>query len=273
MEKKAVALYHRIMRRENFEVAAHDLFKLLTNAQKNSPNIPRILYLDIDGHRNEKGGFDRDMFELQQNFCLEFLLPFLSEVHCPLFDVKNAKGQNNDIPEKLIIFDAENKKDHSLDELYIENYSNTEFVSEAPVYEYLLHFSDFLRKYKENNIPFDNVKYKNFDPYNLLGIWHEYMINMIIELFNNFIYGNLICATAMTRTLIESYVYLSILIKEKNQKLLEDWFLCSVIRKIPWQTEEKDTEYWIIIVKSMEEIGKKYIKSFSIKMRIAGCQK
>lgn len=26
-----------------------------------------------------------------------------------------------------------NKKDHSLDKLYIENYSNTEFVSEAEV--------------------------------------------------------------------------------------------------------------------------------------------
>lgn len=247
MEEKAVALYHRIMRRENFEVAAKDLFRLLINAQKNCPNAPRILYLDIDGHRDEKGGFDRDMFEIQQNFCLEFLLPFLSELHCPLADVKNTKGQNNDIPEKLIIFDTENKKDHSLDKLYIENYSNTEFVSEAPVYEYLLHFSFFLRKYKESNIPFNNAQYKKFDPYNLLGIWHEYLINMIIELFNNFIYGNLICATAMTRTLIECYVYLSILIKEKNQKLLEDWFLCSVIRKMPLQTEGKDTEYYKVL--------------------------
>ena len=64
MAEKAIALYHRIMKRENFETAAQDLFQLLVNAQKREPNKPRILYVDIDGHRNEAGGFDRDMLEL-----------------------------------------------------------------------------------------------------------------------------------------------------------------------------------------------------------------
>lgn len=64
MAEKAIALYHRIMKRENFETAAQDLFQLLVNAQKREPNKPRILYVDIDGHRNGAGGFDRDMLEL-----------------------------------------------------------------------------------------------------------------------------------------------------------------------------------------------------------------
>ena len=45
-----VALYHRIMRRENFEKAAKDLFDLLKTAQIETPNIDRVLYVDIDGH-------------------------------------------------------------------------------------------------------------------------------------------------------------------------------------------------------------------------------
>ena len=124
MEEKQIALYHRIMRRENFEAAAKDLFQLLVSAQKKAPNQPRVLYVDIDGHRNAEDGFDRDMFELQK----EFLLPYFTEIHFPLYSVVNEKEQNNHIPEGLQISNAENKKDDSLNELYLENYSNTEFM-------------------------------------------------------------------------------------------------------------------------------------------------
>ena len=72
MEDKII-LYHRVMRRENFEKATRDLFDLLKTAQVKSPNIDRILYVDIDGHKNSKGGFDHDMFELQQDFGIGFL--------------------------------------------------------------------------------------------------------------------------------------------------------------------------------------------------------
>lgn len=83
-ESKAVAIYHRIMRRENFETAAKDLFRLLAEAQKKEPGRKRVLYLDIDGHKNQAGGFDEDMFELQRHFIVEFLFPYFSEVHIPL---------------------------------------------------------------------------------------------------------------------------------------------------------------------------------------------
>lgn len=52
MEKAGVALYHRVLRRENFEKAAKDLVSLVYAAEKKEPGKPRILYLDIDGHRN-----------------------------------------------------------------------------------------------------------------------------------------------------------------------------------------------------------------------------
>jgi len=37
MEEKHLALYHRIMRRENFEVAAKSLFQLPVTAQEKIP--------------------------------------------------------------------------------------------------------------------------------------------------------------------------------------------------------------------------------------------
>lgn len=45
-------IYHRVMKRENFEKAANDIYDLLVEAQKKYPDSPRVLYLDIDSHRN-----------------------------------------------------------------------------------------------------------------------------------------------------------------------------------------------------------------------------
>lgn len=103
MSENKIAIYHRVMRRESFEVAAKDLFNLLINAQKQAPDQPRGLYVDIDGHRNESGGFDNDMYELQTEFGIGFLAQFFEEVHFPLCSLKNSRKQNNDIPEKLEI--------------------------------------------------------------------------------------------------------------------------------------------------------------------------
>ena len=52
MDQAGVALYHRVMRWENFEKAAKDLVSLVYAAEKKEPGKPRTLYLDIDGHRN-----------------------------------------------------------------------------------------------------------------------------------------------------------------------------------------------------------------------------
>ena len=98
-----IAIYHRVYRRENFEKAAQDLIGLLYAAQCKKPDQPRALYVDIDGHRNEAGGFDADMLELQMEFAVNVLLPYVKELHLPLISVENPNEQKNDVPEKLFI--------------------------------------------------------------------------------------------------------------------------------------------------------------------------
>lgn len=80
---------------------------------------------------------------------MRFLLPFLTEVHFPLISDRNKNPQRNDVPERLEISHARNEKDHSLDAPYVENFSHTEYQSEATVYAYLKQVSDFLKRYQE----------------------------------------------------------------------------------------------------------------------------
>src|SRR5262245_22629465 len=63
-EGRAIAIYHRVYPHEGFEESAQILFKLVQRAQLQYPGKRRLLYLDIDGHRNSEGGFDADMLEL-----------------------------------------------------------------------------------------------------------------------------------------------------------------------------------------------------------------
>ena len=229
-EIETIAIYHRIYRRENFETAAKDLVGLIYAAQKQQPNVPRALFVDIDGHRNEAGGFDADMLELQKEFGIGFLLQFVQEIHFPLGSVRNSKGQRNDVPEKLIIGNEINERDSSLDELYIENYSNTEFLSEEDVYEFMRRVSAFFKAYQE--MRFSQRGSNEFDLYGWLEMWHNHIDDLIIELFNSFVYGNLLSVSAMTRALMECYVYASILKKEESEALIHEWWLCNMIHKI-----------------------------------------
>jgi hypothetical protein len=101
--ERCVALYHRVYRHEGFEESAQSLFNLVKKAQQDFPGKRRSLFLDIDGHRNSKGGFDHDMFELQTAFVQNFLGRFLSDIHCPLAHTRSVKGQEDDIPDALQI--------------------------------------------------------------------------------------------------------------------------------------------------------------------------
>lgn len=99
---RSVALYHRVEKHEDFYVAAKRIFDLIKSSQQNHMNISRILYLDIDGHRNALGDFDPDMYELQKDYLLGFLLPYLTEVTMPLMRVKNPRPQLNDLPDTIL---------------------------------------------------------------------------------------------------------------------------------------------------------------------------
>ena len=227
MEDKII-LYHRVMRRENFEKATRDLFDLLKTAQIKSPNIDRILYVDIDGHKNSKGGFDHDMFELQQDFGIGFLGKFFSEVHFPLINFINPNPQCNDIPAGLSIFSPESQPNNQLNNLYIENYSNTEFISEPDVYNYLQKVHDFLIEYRKYHI--DCIIHENNqNPAHLhIRMWKNHIAELINELYNVLIFGNLFSVAAITRTLIECFVFYSILIMPGNEQLIHHWYICNL---------------------------------------------
>jgi len=103
----SVAIYHLVYENEGFEESAQHLFKLVQDAQSKFPGKIRLLFLDIEGHRNSEGGFDSGMLELQKDFLLGFLNQFLSEIHTPLINAKNPNPQSDSIPERLIIQDEQ----------------------------------------------------------------------------------------------------------------------------------------------------------------------
>lgn len=106
-DEDSIALYHVVYKDDSFELAATMLYQLIISCQAKFPKKKRILYLDIDEHRNNAGGFDNDMMELQNNYILGFLMPYLSKVYLPLgLAVKNPKVQLEDLPEKLVIQEA-----------------------------------------------------------------------------------------------------------------------------------------------------------------------
>lgn len=106
-DNRGIAIYHVVYSREVFEKSANTLFELVRDAQLKSPNKKRVLYLDIEGHKNKNGGFDNDMLELQKDFIAGILMKFLSEVHMPLGSLTNPK-QINEIPAGLNILPSEN---------------------------------------------------------------------------------------------------------------------------------------------------------------------
>ena len=97
--KKGNVLYHVVYKHETFEQAARALVDLVAFSQRESPGEARSLFLDIEGHRNPEGGFDHDMFELQKEFLIGYLLQFMTEIRTPLYHVRNNKGQRDDVPE------------------------------------------------------------------------------------------------------------------------------------------------------------------------------
>lgn len=96
-----IAIVHRVLASEDFNRTAQILLILLNKAQHEYPGKKRCLYLEIEGHRDSKGDFDHDMFELQTKFMGDFLLQFLTRVKMPSGSIQNLNPQNDLIPESL----------------------------------------------------------------------------------------------------------------------------------------------------------------------------
>jgi hypothetical protein len=102
-----IAIAHRVLPHEGFDRTAQILLILLNRAQRQFPDVARVLHLEIDGHKNSKGEFDRDMFELQTKFMTEFLIQFLTRVEMPVGILKNPGSQKNTIPETLSLIQVD----------------------------------------------------------------------------------------------------------------------------------------------------------------------
>lgn len=92
------------------------------------------------------------------------------------------------------------------------------------------------------------MRHENFeaaasDLFGLLAIWRRHMNEITSELFTIFIGGNFLSAAAVTRTLIECYIYISLFKKEKNEKLLSEWYIWSMINSAIRQGDESKNKY------------------------------
>lgn len=88
---------------DDFATAANQAFALTKEAQEKYPGQPRVLYVDIHGHRGTSSGFEPDFFEFQQEFLQGFLGPFLSALSTPLQSLYNPNEQRNDLPDLIDI--------------------------------------------------------------------------------------------------------------------------------------------------------------------------
>jgi hypothetical protein len=102
--ERGLALYHVVYPEEGFRESAQKLFGLVKYAQSTHPGKERHLFLDIEGHRNGRGGFDADMLDLHK-FVVDFLMKYLCEASFPLGGIKNKGRQCDDVPEKLVILE------------------------------------------------------------------------------------------------------------------------------------------------------------------------
>ena len=99
-----VALYHVVGPEDAFDDAAQAVFDLLREAQARFPGWPRVLYLDVEGHRGEAAGFSPDFYEFQQEFLFGAVGPFVTAFEAPLVGgMVNPEPQRNDVPDRLRI--------------------------------------------------------------------------------------------------------------------------------------------------------------------------
>lgn len=121
---RALALYHCVFSEEDFDDAAHALFDLVAYTRRTFPGAERHLFLDIEGHRMPNDAFDEDMFELQKEFLVGYLLQFLTEARVPLVHVRNQKPQLEDLPDELHIYSSADEAPDDLELIQLDDLSD-----------------------------------------------------------------------------------------------------------------------------------------------------
>jgi len=117
-------------------------------------------------------------------------------------------------------------------ELYFEDYANTEFVQEPEVKEYLSRIHDFLDTYFNRYEPSAWTCQEEFDTDGFLILWQKYIVEAVYEIYNSFLCGNFMSAAAMSRALMESSVYYTILKEEEGSELIFEWFISNLMNTV-----------------------------------------
>lgn len=106
-----IVLTCKIKEKDDFVVAANRIYELIYRVQEENPNKERTLLLEIEGHINKEGGYDNDMFELQYEFLLKTIFPYLHALHMPLISVVNNKQQKKLPSDFLVIANTQEELD------------------------------------------------------------------------------------------------------------------------------------------------------------------
>lgn len=122
--------------------------------------------------------------------------------------------------------------DKQIADLYFTNHSNMEFVMEPEVKDYLSNVHNFLNTHFHRDVSCLWTYREEYDTYGLLMDWQKYIVEAIYEIYNSFICGNFMSAVAMSRSLMESCVYYTILREEKSSDLIIQWFFCNTMNSV-----------------------------------------
>lgn len=99
-----VSIYCVVDEEQSFEDAAQEVFALIQESQRRYPAWTRILYVDIEGHRDDSGRFEEDFVEFQQEMFFSTIAPFVTAFELPLTGgLVNPSPQRDDLPDELII--------------------------------------------------------------------------------------------------------------------------------------------------------------------------
>ncbi len=100
----SVSIYLVVSAADSFDSAAQAAFSIIQEAEDRYPGWPRIMYLDIEGHRNARGDCEDTFVEFQQEFWFSAIAPFLTAFELPLTGgLINYRPQRNDLPDGLYI--------------------------------------------------------------------------------------------------------------------------------------------------------------------------
>ena len=106
-----IVIFYKIKEKENFEMAANRIYNLIYRIQEENPYKDRTLILEIEGHRNKSGEYDNDMFELQFDFLIDIMFPYLHALHMPLISICNEGKQKKLPSDSLLIASTQEEFD------------------------------------------------------------------------------------------------------------------------------------------------------------------